>query len=226
MARSLGDPRPTEAPISEQDRKTLALVRRDIWINGFRGYVQGSLSALVLHSVGQFYETKFHAPKAGIYYVKKLNRNTALASFFLGGALGSFLMATVTGKNEVHNLHPIYTRQRHVGNNDAVEDDHETELTRRERNRILRRETLEVSVVVLSLYILVFFLVVVHLQIIIHLFCICYFFYGTQRLYNICSSSRHKQKQMELGHGGLSDSHGGHWIHEDDSVFKQNDNEK
>jgi hypothetical protein len=154
MARSLGDPRPTEAPISEQDRKTLALVRRDIWINGFHGYVQGSLGLLLLHSVGQLYETKFHAPKAGVYYVKKFNRNTALASFFLGGALGSFLMATVAGKNEVHNLHPIYTRGRHGNNDKVVVDDHETELTRRERNRILRRESLEVSV---SLYSLVCF---------------------------------------------------------------------
>jgi hypothetical protein len=144
MARSLGDPRPTEAPISEEDRKTLALVRRDIWINGFHGYVQGSLGALVLHSAGQFYEAKFHAPRAGVYYIKKFNRNTALASFFLGGALGSFLMATVAGKNEVHNLHPIYTRDRNSSTHVDV-DEHESELTRRERNRFLRRETLEVS---------------------------------------------------------------------------------
>jgi hypothetical protein len=206
MARSLGDPRPAEAPISEQDRKTLALVRRDIWINGFHGYVQGSLGALVLHSVGQFYEAKFHAPKAGVYYVKKFNRNTALASFFLGGALGSFLMATVAGKNEVHNLHPIYTRDR--SSSHVVIDDHESELTRRERNRLLRRETLEVSVGrVFS----------------------CIFAIVCSNSHTLCSlvpSLFYKQKQMEPGHGGLSDSHGGHWIHDDDSEFKQNDGEQ
>jgi hypothetical protein len=208
MARSLGDPRPTEAPFSEQDRKTLALVRRDIWINGFHGFVQGSLGAFVLHCAGQFYETKFHAPKAGVYYVKKFNRNTAMASFFLGGALGSFLMATVAGKNEVHNLHPIYTRrqqQQQYGSGDGgMVDDHETELTRRERNRILRRETLEVRVSLLIDRAFIF-----HRQFKILTPLLCLLFYN-------------EQKQMELGHGGLSDSHGGHWIHDDDSDFKQN----
>lgn len=37
-----------------------------------------------------------------------MNRNTAFLSVLLGGAIGSFAMATTTGKNEVHQLHPIF----------------------------------------------------------------------------------------------------------------------
>ena len=36
------------------------------------------------------------------------SRNTAFLSFMAGGALGSFLLATSTGKNEIHELHDIF----------------------------------------------------------------------------------------------------------------------
>lgn len=36
------------------------------------------------------------------------SRNTAFLSFMAGGALGSFLMAMTTGKNEIHELHDIF----------------------------------------------------------------------------------------------------------------------
>eukprot|EP00541_Cyclophora_tenuis_P012824 CAMPEP_0116565100 /NCGR_PEP_ID=MMETSP0397-20121206/13714_1 /TAXON_ID=216820 /ORGANISM="Cyclophora tenuis, Strain ECT3854" /LENGTH=199 /DNA_ID=CAMNT_0004091843 /DNA_START=27 /DNA_END=626 /DNA_ORIENTATION=- len=86
--------------LSKDDIRTIADVRRDIWTNAFWGLGVGSLSGAAAHGLGQLAQTR------GI--VRGLNRNTAFLSVLGGGALGSFLMATAAGKNQVHNLHPIF----------------------------------------------------------------------------------------------------------------------
>lgn len=47
------------------------------------------------------------AKKLG-FFNKKLNKNTALLSVLSGGALGMFVFAAAKGKEQVHNLHPIF----------------------------------------------------------------------------------------------------------------------
>ena len=93
MSRSFTPP----STLSQQDIRTIADVRRDIWTNSFRGMGYGSVTGIAAHTIASL-----------VTRSKQLNRNTALFSLLAGGALGSFLAATVTGKNEVHQLHPIF----------------------------------------------------------------------------------------------------------------------
>lgn len=88
--------------LSKEDIKTLADVRRDIWTNAMKGLCIGSVSGFGLYSVVKF----GHQRK--LWKVSFINRNTAFLSVLLGGAIGSFTMSLTTGKNEVHQLHPIF----------------------------------------------------------------------------------------------------------------------
>lgn len=58
-------------------------------------------SGLVLHTGAQWLR------KYGLLKTP-LTRNTLMLSVLGGGAFGSFLCSVVTGKQEVHNLHPIF----------------------------------------------------------------------------------------------------------------------
>lgn len=58
-------------------------------------------SGLVLHTAGQW------ARKLGVTKAS-FNRNTMMLSVLGTGALGMFLFATATGKEEVYKLHPIF----------------------------------------------------------------------------------------------------------------------
>mmetsp|Transcript_2085 Transcript_2085/g.2861 ORF Transcript_2085/g.2861 Transcript_2085/m.2861 type:complete len:181 (+) Transcript_2085:211-753(+) len=153
--------------LSNDDIKTIADVRRNIWTNSFYGLGYGSLAGLVGHSVAQF------ASGRGLLPGVRLNRNTLTMSFLAGGALGSFLMATATGKNEVHNLHPIFdigkkeehdniTQTEYQKSLSQAKQNHFTEIRRKanappfmvsnpddreelHQNRVLRRRTLQNS---------------------------------------------------------------------------------
>lgn len=92
---------PAVATLSKEDKLILANVRRDIWTSAFKGMGYGSIGFFLTHSVALM------AQNRGLFK-GGLNRNTAMLAFLGGGSLGSFLMATTTGKNEVHNLHPIF----------------------------------------------------------------------------------------------------------------------
>jgi hypothetical protein len=90
--------------LSKEDVKTLGDVRRDIWTQAWYGMGIGSACGGIVHAAASYGSRKklwgpFHA-----------TRNSLMAAIIMGGTLGSFLMATTTGKNEVHNLHPIYQR--------------------------------------------------------------------------------------------------------------------
>ena len=147
MSRSFTPP----DTLSEEDRRAMADVRRSIWTNSFQGLAYGGLSALVGHTIASFTTRS-----------KKLNRNTALFSFLLGGTMGSFLAATVAGKNEVHLLHPIFQLgakpKKSVDPNDHTEQTKymerylkgkkqpvvpEPSLDDFQSNRLLRRQTLQ-----------------------------------------------------------------------------------
>mmetsp|Transcript_37558 Transcript_37558/g.77940 ORF Transcript_37558/g.77940 Transcript_37558/m.77940 type:complete len:186 (-) Transcript_37558:151-708(-) len=172
--------------LTTDDRRAMAEVRRDIWIDGFFGMAVGSVSCFALHAALRM---------AGRYRPLPfvLNKNTALASFLGGGAIGSFVLSTTKGKNIVHMLHPIFERgKKDVGENGdpgnpssqkslefaksheraiqtrrtarQVPEDPEEERMDRERNRLFRRSTLQ--------------------------------------------NALNKE-------GGLSDSHGGHWPKDD-----------
>ena len=134
--------------LSKDEVRTITDIRRDIWTASFTGIGYGSLAGITSHTIVSL-----------VTKSKRLNRNTALLSFLGGGALGSFLAASTTGKNQVHNLHPIFkvgAKPKEVpvvvgseyqqARAAAVAKRHPTEPTSsedRRQNRILRRKTLQ-----------------------------------------------------------------------------------
>mmetsp|Transcript_21058 Transcript_21058/g.38241 ORF Transcript_21058/g.38241 Transcript_21058/m.38241 type:complete len:192 (+) Transcript_21058:164-739(+) len=121
--------------MSKEDIRKVADVRRDIWTAAFWGMGVGSLGCFALHGVAR--RTKMGA---------QLNRNTAFLSFLAGGAFGSFLMATTTGKNEVHKIHDVFqvgSKQELEKQQDLLSSINRTEREERARNRVLRRKTIQ-----------------------------------------------------------------------------------
>ena len=131
-----------------------------------------------------------------------LTRNTALLAVLLGGATGSFLGAVTAGKNQVHHLHPIFQRGANPPPDDTYDDDdtYEQSLQRaKNREDVLRSMELsrvqrETSERVLE---------------------------GDQhaaqeeRERNRLFRRRTLDGSLAAGRGGLSDSHGGHWVNDD-----------
>lgn len=120
--------------LSKEEIRTIADVRRDIWTDAFYGMGVGCISGICLHTVANF------ASRRGLVKGLNLNRNTAFFSFLAGGAFGSFLMATTTGKNAVHKLHPIFEVGSKTKKESLVRD---RDFEERKKNRVLRRKTLQ-----------------------------------------------------------------------------------
>ena len=180
--------------MSKEDIRTVADVRRDIWTSAFWGMGVGSLSCLALHNVAQI------ASRRGVILKgATLNRNTALLSFLAGGAFGSFLMATTTGKNEVHRLHPIFE----VGSQQEYEQSliraqqRESDLRQMEHGRLVRRASQDVNGEMASAS--------------------SYNADEERALRQKNRMLRRKTLQDNLQHGrGMTDSHGGRWAREDE----------
>lgn len=110
--------------LSKEDVRKIADVRRDVWTSGFKGLFYGSAIGYTMHTTSKIIYTKIlkddnsknkNNIKTKINKLFKVTKkqplftkNTAFLSFLAGGALGSFLMATTTGKNEIHELHDIF----------------------------------------------------------------------------------------------------------------------
>lgn len=108
MSREFGD------TLSKDDVKTIADVRRDIWTSGFKGLAYGSVGGYTLHTLMKYCVNSLTEASRGKLSLPgsdkpvHFNRNTAFFSVMAGGALGSFLLATTTGKNKVHHMHDIF----------------------------------------------------------------------------------------------------------------------
>lgn len=103
--------------LSKDDVRKIADVRRDVWTSGFKGLFYGSAAGYGMHTAGRIVHDRIlpddtKARIRTIFNMSKkqplFSRNTAFLSFLAGGAFGSFIMATTTGKNEVHELHDIF----------------------------------------------------------------------------------------------------------------------
>jgi len=114
MSREFGD------TLSKEDVRTIADVRRDIWTSGFKGMAYGSVGGLTLHTITRLaHKSLSDAARGKLVFPGSnkpifFNRNTAWFSFMAGGALGSFVLATTTGKNKVHTMHPVFEVGKHV----------------------------------------------------------------------------------------------------------------
>lgn len=133
--------------LTSEDILALGEVRRDIWTNGLYGFLGGGATAYVLHRGALFARDRKVISAS-------LNRNTAFASVMLGAALGSFLLSTTTGKNSVHNLHPIFERGAQpvaVGKNREEDKEYSYQRSRArattgrneelERNQLVRKNS-------------------------------------------------------------------------------------
>ena len=102
--------------MSKEDIRAVAQVRRDVWKNGMLGLMYGSVTGYVSHTIAKAVygriddasKRRIRLPGSDSPLRLNFNRNTALLSFMLGGALGSFALATAAGKNEVHNMHDVF----------------------------------------------------------------------------------------------------------------------
>jgi hypothetical protein len=136
------------------------------------------------------------AKKHGLY-TAKLNRNTAMLTVLGCGALGMFLGACKTGKEGVHNLHPIFQNgavPRHNNNELSLEKVNYRQTLQRARGRDEDVATMAIteddddantggSI-------------------------------DRQKLEEMRMLRRRTLKnRIEKGHG-ISDSHGGHWYRE------------
>ena len=167
--------------------RKVADVRREVWKSGFQGLFYGSISGYTLHTTMKVIhnrllsETTKSKIRSFLNVSKKhtiFSRNTAFLSFMAGGALGSFLLATTTGKNEVHELHDIF----HI--NERKKDGTDLDL---EREKLQKEEEEDEKVMT-----------------------------GDARRKRMLSRRKTMFNRLEKGRG-LSDSHGGHWIEEDDN---------
>mmetsp|Transcript_16287 Transcript_16287/g.24629 ORF Transcript_16287/g.24629 Transcript_16287/m.24629 type:complete len:269 (-) Transcript_16287:338-1144(-) len=120
--------------LSQDNIRTVADVRRAVWINGLFGLGAGSAIGMIGHLALQTLQRRY-VPKevasaaeksteklsatlskkqtTSILYkllkpLPPLTKNTFLLSFLGGGALGSFVLSSTAGKNAVHLLHPIF----------------------------------------------------------------------------------------------------------------------
>jgi hypothetical protein len=102
---------PPDIPFSTDDIQTMTDVRRTLWANGARGWVVGSLSGYVLHTMARIGDQRQWWTRKSILSsspTPKFTPNTAVLSFLLGGALGSYIMAVTAGKNSAHRMHDIF----------------------------------------------------------------------------------------------------------------------
>ena len=146
--------------LSKDDIRTLGDVRRNIWTAGFTGLGYGSVGGFAAHAITKFVynklpekqKLKMASPNDVPF---RFTRNTAFLSVMVGGALGSFVMATAAGKNRVHKLAPIYEAGKKEGVvssagglSDYQRDlqraqEREDEIRERNRRRLGRRKTMQ-----------------------------------------------------------------------------------
>eukprot|EP00568_Trieres_chinensis_P006870 CAMPEP_0183299716 /NCGR_PEP_ID=MMETSP0160_2-20130417/6374_1 /TAXON_ID=2839 ORGANISM="Odontella Sinensis, Strain Grunow 1884" /NCGR_SAMPLE_ID=MMETSP0160_2 /ASSEMBLY_ACC=CAM_ASM_000250 /LENGTH=203 /DNA_ID=CAMNT_0025462013 /DNA_START=150 /DNA_END=758 /DNA_ORIENTATION=- len=138
--------------MSKEDIKAVADVRRSIWTSGFQGLFFGGVGGYVLHGLARAAHARLSdASKLRISSSAavpiRFTRNTVWLSVMAGSALGSFLLASTTGKNRVHELHGVYELGKRPSGTEyqkslARARDREEEIRERVRRRVSRRATM------------------------------------------------------------------------------------
>lgn len=134
MSRAFNPP----SSLSKDDRQTIGEVRRDIWVSGVKGMGIGGVTGITSYAI---------ANRMKLFGSQQNPKNLAMASVLLGMTCGSFLGAVVTGKNEVHQLHPIYkvgAKTPKPKEGDVYRDNLERAWQREtDLKRLIRRRTTE-----------------------------------------------------------------------------------
>lgn len=150
---------PDESSLSKENYKAMADVRRSLWTEGFKGMGYGAIIGFAIHSGAkamQSWSMKRANVASGstdatarhyLFRGLKFTKNTAFLSVMAGGAFGAFLLSSTAGKNEVHNLHPVFdlgkkntfrTRYQMLAQQSQAIDEEKA----REHRRLHRRETI------------------------------------------------------------------------------------
>lgn len=141
MTRGLNPPE----SLSAEDVHTLRAVRRDIYYQGIIGGGLGLCSGVVMYTGAQW------ARKLGLIKGSGLNRNTGMLTVLGSFAFGTFFMASTTGKELVHLLHPVFQAGWAEPEHDLILPRLDYETARNQRTpspqqlremRTLRRKTL------------------------------------------------------------------------------------
>ena len=177
--------------LSKDEIRTLSDVRRYIWTQALTGLAAGTVAGYALHTVASI------GNRRGFWKMPYLNRNTALLSVLLSGAMGSFVMATTAGQNEVHNLHPIFANNKNLAEESLEQAKQRNTdlryLEKRQRGHHLNAEEQDVIDRVKR---------------------------EKNRLYRRASLTQ------SMEHPGISDSHGGHWVEDDNNKFENEEDEE
>ena len=130
-----------EPNLSEDSRRKLNDVRREIWSGGltglFSGLCLGYGSSLLLLNL-----------RSKIPSLEKINqKNYRVSAVLICGALGSFLGATVRGKNESYQLQEVYMENaKATGGYISHAQNKEKEILQEMEDRYRRRqEAIKVS---------------------------------------------------------------------------------
>jgi len=149
--------------LSKEDVRIIADVRRDVWTSGFKGMGYGSIGGYTLHTVTRLLHNSLSEATKGKLVLPgsdkpiRFNRNTAFFSFMAGGALASFVLATTTGKNKVHTMHPVFEIGKHEyktpyqaaydNARKPAKEDIEDTVESHEKRRISRRKSVSKQLV-------------------------------------------------------------------------------
>ena len=95
--------------LTDADMQRLNDVRREMWVNGAKGMVFGAASGITGLSLFDMFEQKqkgrLTLPPRFTY-----GKNNAFLAVMLGGVVGSYLSARLTGMRSVRDLYPVFER--------------------------------------------------------------------------------------------------------------------
>jgi hypothetical protein len=140
------------ADLSKEEIRTIADIRRNVWTAGFQGLAYGSIGGYLLHTATRLIHNSLSDAVKGKLILPgsdkpiRFTKNTAFFSFMAGGTLCSFILASTTGKNQVHQMHDIFeigkkeykTPYQQASENAKLS---EVDPESREKRRLSRRKT-------------------------------------------------------------------------------------
>ena len=200
--------RPPPSSLTSDDLLALAQVRKDIWVNAAKGFVAGGASSYLLYRATKLAQGQEWFQKLNIMRGGPLSKNAGFAAVMVGASLGSFIFASTTGKNSVHTLHPVFARGAKRAVVPAADDDASVNYRDAKYRAQAHEDLRDIKNKSLSLA-----------------------RSRTQAREQLMDAEETPEelrrqelernrimrresltKSFQTGHGGLSDSHGGHWV--------------
>uniref|UniRef100_A0A7S2KDW0 Uncharacterized protein n=1 Tax=Leptocylindrus danicus TaxID=163516 RepID=A0A7S2KDW0_9STRA len=134
--------------LTDEDMQRLNDVRREMWVNGAKGMVFGSVGGITGLSLFDMFEQKKKGRSLTLPPRFTYGRNNAFLAVMLGGVVGSYLSARLTGIRSVRDLYPVFERGiSHPKPSEELDSIVERELDGHNDRVLQRRKTLSESLV-------------------------------------------------------------------------------